>query len=324
MVVMSEFSKKYVRPVQKRIKSIRRKIQWCLLLCLIIVTRRLVVCLPEAFAYRMGDILAGIWYRCAKKNRMRSEQNLKTAFPHWRPEERKRTAQAVFQHLSRSAIELFRFYGGKYELQNYIYFHNLDRLRRALDMGKGVIVISAHLGNWELLACAASAMGFPMRVVANRIRNPQIDRLLNRSRAAAGVATIFRDESIVRMLRLLRDKKVLAILMDQDSHYDGIFVNHFDKPTYAARGPAILTLASGAPIIPVFIAREADGHHSIYVEEPVAVNASGDREQKIKHITQCCMDVVEHYIRQFPDQWVWMHQRWKTRPKHLLQPEPLD
>ena len=189
-----------------------------------------------------------------------------------------------------------------------------------MEMGKGVIVISAHLGNWELLACAASALGFPMRVVANRIQDSRIDRLLYGSRLAAGVAMVFRDETIIRMLRCLRNKEILAILMDQDSHFDGVFVNHFNHLTYTARGPAILALASGAPIVPVFIARDDNGYHQVYVEEPIAANPSGNREEEIRRITQSCMDVIEQYIRKFPDQWVWMHRRWKTRPDHLHKP----
>ncbi len=318
---MEQFSKKYIRPQKKRLKSIRRWIQWHFLFVLIWITRGLVVVLPEALAYRMGEILAGIWYHCSRKNKMRANQSLEIAFPQWSSEQRERLVRAVFRNLGHSAIELFRFYGKKYELMKYLHIDNLDRLMRALEKGRGVIVVSAHLGNWELLACAASALGFPMRVVVNRIRDSRIDRLLYRSRSAAGVAMVFRDEPIVHMLRHLRNKEILAILMDQDSYFDGVFINHFNQPTYTARGPAILALVSGALIVPVFIARDDNGHHRVYVEEPIMANPSEDREQEIRRVTQCCMDIVERYIRQFPNQWVWMHRRWKTRPENFPQPE---
>ncbi|MBW2146694.1 MAG: lysophospholipid acyltransferase family protein [Deltaproteobacteria bacterium] len=318
---MGKFSKKYMRSLHKRIRSIRRWFQWHLLFVLIRITRGLAIILPESLAFGMGEVMSGIWHKCARKNKMQADQSLKTAFPRWRSEQRERVVRAVFRNLGRSAIELFRFYGGKYDLLKHLHIDNIDRLTRALEKGRGVIIVSAHLGNWELLACAASALGFPTRVVANRIRDSRIDRLLYQSRSRAGVAMVFRDERIVHMLRHLRDKEILAILIDQDSHFNGIFVSHFNQPTYTARGPAILALASGAPIVPVFIARDDDGLHRVYMEEPIVANPSEDREQEIRRITQSCMDIVERYIRQFPDQWVWMHRRWKTRPKDSPQPD---
>lgn len=319
---MRQFSKKCIRPIKKKTKSIRRWIQWRLLFLFIRVTRVLAVSLPESLAYRMGEILGDIWRVLSRRNKARALKSLETAFPEWDIQQRRLVTRAVFKNLGRCGIEILRFYGKKYDLDRNVSVDNIERLRAAMEKGKGVVVVSAHIGNWELLAGAAAAYGFPMKVVADRIRDPRIDDILYKSRAGAGVSTMFRDEPIVPMLRNLRKNEILAILIDQDSHFDGVFVKHFNQPTYTARGPAILSIASGAPILPVFIARNNDGRHRIYIEEPITADPTKDREKEILRITQCCLDAVEKYIRRFPEQWVWMHRRWKTKPEDVSNSRP--
>ena len=181
--------------------------------------------------------------------------------------------------------------------------------------------MSGHFGNWELLAGYFGIKGYPVNVLARRLRYDKYDNFINSLRRGMGVNVIYRDDSPKAILKILKEGQSLAILADQDiSSVDGVFIDFFGHPAYTPTAPVALALATAVPIIPMFIVRERSGHR-IYVEEPLELEITGNKETDLRMNTQKWSKVEEAYIRKYPSQWVWIHDRWKTNPSALLEGE---
>jgi len=190
-----------------------------------------------------------------------------------------------------------------------------EYLEQVLSEGRGVIMLAAHFGNWELIPIYLRVKGHEGCVVAKRIYFYKYDKFITRLRNRFGVNVVYRDESPKRLLGTLKRNEILGILADQDvDSVEGIFVDFFGRPTYTPTAPAKLKMASGAGLIPAFMIRKSDNTYKMVLEEPIALSLSGNREEDVKRYTQAWTDVLERYIRQYPEQWVWIHQRWKTKP----------
>jgi KDO2-lipid IV(A) lauroyltransferase len=201
------------------------------------------------------------------------------------------------------------------ELNGYITIEGEEEIRKALASGKGVIGLTSHLGNWELLGGYISNFVVPIWVIAEPIFDARVNQVLIDARTHLGVKTIYRRESGKSLLRVLRSNGFVGMLADQDiPSSESIFVNFFGKPALTPAGPASLSLHTGAPIIPMFIRRLPDGKHHITVEKALAYSKSGDHQKDVHALTQLWSAVVERYILQTPEQWVWLHDRFKTRP----------
>jgi KDO2-lipid IV(A) lauroyltransferase len=189
--------------------------------------------------------------------------------------------------------------------------HHLDD---ALSQRRGVIVITGHIGNWEMLAARFAMVGYPVTAVARRIYDPRLDRILSDLRKNTQVRGISRDTDIREMIRVLRRGEILGVLMDQDTKVRGVFVPFFGRPAHTPVGPAVLALKTGAPIVPMVILRQPEDTYLITVRPALKVNYTGDRDKDVVFLTAACTRTVEQFIRQDPTQWVWMHNRWKKRP----------
>ncbi|MDO8525592.1 MAG: lysophospholipid acyltransferase family protein [Candidatus Omnitrophota bacterium] len=241
--------------------------------------------------------------------------NLRSAFGSEKSDaELKDIAKRVFQNLGKNAVELVnlpRF--NKARMDKFVRFANRERLDRAYEKGKGVIVLTAHLGSWELMAAALREYGYPGVTIGRRIYFKKYDDFLNKLRKSRDVEVIYRDDSPRKMLKTLKKNWIVGIVADQDvDSVDGVFVNFFGAQAYTPIGPAALAKASGAVLLPVFIIREG-AWHTIAIDEPVELRNTGDKEADLIYNTQKWSYVVESYIRRYPDQWVWMHRRWKTK-----------
>lgn len=251
----------------------------------------------------------------ATAQRKRTLANLRLAFGGEKPESQIRgLARELFRNLGENFFESLCI--PKLSARNidkHVKIKGLDIVERALSQKRGFIVLSAHLGNWELLAGYFGLKGYPVNVLARRLRYEKYDKFINALRHRMGVNVIMRDESAKTILKLLKEGQSIAILADQDiASLEGVFVDFFGHPAYTPTAPVILSLATGAPIIPMFIVRER-GRNRIYVEEPLELDITGNKEIDIKVNTQKWSDTIESYIRRYPSQWVWMHQRWKTK-----------
>ena len=227
-------------------------------------------------------------------------------------------ARRVFENLGKNAFELVRFPKiNETNIGCLVKLENADRLRRAFEKQRGVLIITAHIGNWELMAATLRLNNFPGVTVGRRIYFDKYDKYLNYLRKTHDVNVIYRDESPRKILKVLKDNRIVGIVADQDvDSVDGVFVNFFGAPAYTPSGPAILAKASGAPLIPVFIIRN-NGTHTLFIEDPIELADTGDKEKDLVENTQRWSNVVESFIRRYPEQWVWMHRRWKTKKDNV-------
>jgi len=282
---------------------------------LLLLCKKIFSMAPLAVSYRGMDILSLLVPLFAGKEMSRMDANLKAAFPELSGLERDEIKKGVLRHFGRSLAEILSFDRKRADkLLSQVKGHNLEVIHREMKKGKGCIILTAHLGNWELLGAFLTNCGFPVKVVATQAHNRKINELLVGLRKNQGVETIYRHDSPRQMLKALKNNSILGMLIDQDTKVDGVFVDFFGRPAYTARGPVVLSMATGAPVIPTFIRRKPDGGHEVFIEEPVKMAKTKDREKDILDNTQKLSMVIEKYIRKYPDQWVWMHDRWQTRP----------
>jgi Kdo2-lipid IVA lauroyltransferase/acyltransferase len=179
----------------------------------------------------------------------------------------------------------------------------------------GALVVTAHLGNWELLGLGSRLTGLAFATVVRPLDIRLLDRLAQRLRAAAGVQHIDKRHAARTILDALRDGRVVGVLLDQNAtRSEGVFVPFFGRLASTSRGLALLSLRAGVPILPVFIHREPDGRHRILIETAIAPPNSGSLETAVVELTAECTRRIEAAIRRAPDQWFWLHRRWRTRP----------
>lgn len=251
----------------------------------------------------------------APAHRKNAIENLRIAFKGERTEaEIRAIARGAFRNLGENLFEILS--ASKLTPRNidrHVRVRGLEIVDKALSQKRGFIVLSAHFGNWELLAGWFGLKRYPVNVLARKLRYEKFDRWVNGLRRKMGVNVVMRDESAKTILKLLRGGQPIAILADQDiSSIDGVFVDFFGQPAYTPTAPVILALAAAVPIIPMLIVREGSGH-TIYVEEPLELEITGNKETDIKVNTEKWSKVIESYIRKYPSQWVWLHNRWKTK-----------
>jgi KDO2-lipid IV(A) lauroyltransferase len=273
--------------------------------------------IPLRAGLSIAGVLGNVAFLVPGKYRRVTIENLRTAFGGEKSDaEIRATARGVFRNVAKIAVELVNF--------PRIHTSNIDRFVRithpeiidaAFKAGRGTIVLTAHFGNWELLAMTLRVKGYPGVAVGRKIYFDKYDKYLNYLRKVHDVNVMDREQSPRAFLRVLRSNRILGILADQDvDSVEGVFVNFFGRPAYTPIGPVALAKASGAPLIPMFLVRSGV-RHTFHVEKPLELVDTGNKEADMAANTQAWSDVVEKYIRRYPEQWVWMHRRWKTQPK---------
>ena len=271
--------------------------------------------IPLKIALSIASALGTLAFYALPRYRNLTIDNLKSAFGSEKSTvELKNIAKRVFQNLGKNAVELVNLPKfNKPSMARLDRFRNRKRLARAYEKVRGVIVLTAHFGSWELMAAALRENNYPGVTIGRRIYFKKYDDLLNKLRKSRDVEVIYRDESPRKMLKTLKQNWIVGIVADQDvDSVDGVFVNFFGRSAYTPTGPVILARASGAVLVPVFIIREGPWH-TIAIEEPIDLADTGNKERDLIYNTQRWSNVVESYVRKYPEQWVWMHRRWKTR-----------
>lgn len=188
-----------------------------------------------------------------------------------------------------------------------------EHLEQALRYDRGVILATAHTGNWELLGAALAFSGFPIIGVAQKQINAAMDRLINEYRTMTGMQIAYKT-GVRDMIRCLGEGKIVGLLMDQNAGHDGVFVDFFGRKASTPIGPAALARLKDAPIVPVFITQRNDGTHVAIVHPIQWVEKTDQRDQDIFSALQRLTTLIEQHIRQHPEEWFWLHNRWKTRP----------
>ncbi|HWR44335.1 lysophospholipid acyltransferase family protein [Sporomusa sp.] len=201
----------------------------------------------------------------------------------------------------------------KDNIGQYVKLSGREHLEAALKMGRGAVLATAHSGNWELLGASLAMHGFPLVAVVQRQTNPAMDSFINEYRTKAGMHVTYK-QGVREMVKLLCSGKIIGLLMDQDNHQDGVFVEFFSRLASTPQGAAALGRLNNAPIVPAFITANPDGTHTAIIHPHIVVEKTADRDYDIRITTQRLTQIIENHVRQYPHEWFWLHNRWKTRP----------
>lgn len=269
--------------------------------------------------YKMGVVIGGLTGRLAyyllARHRKKTIENLRFAFKGEMDEEEiGSTATACFENLGRSLFELLCIrWSGLKNIQRSITVEGEGYLKEALNLGKGLILITAHIGNWELLGMLLAQMGYKLSVIAAPSKNIRLGEVTNAYRSRFNIETIIRGEhsSARKIIRSLRENRVLGVLLDQDIESDGVYVDFFGKKAYTPTGITSLALRFNIPVLMIFMVREEGYRHRIIIDKPEGLRRSGDTKPDILHNTAIFTGIIESFIRKYPGQWVWMHNRWR-------------
>ncbi len=284
--------------------------------------RGLVSLLPLPLALALGDALGWISGVLLRIRRDAVDENLLRAFPDAGPAWRRRTAVASYRHLGREAVVTFRLAGVPAErIREMTEFDGLDELLAAVEAGAGVVVVTGHLGNWEMGSACLAARGVPIDAVMHRQRNRRFDEDLRETRGRLGMGIILRDVAPRRVLASLRAGRVVGLVADQNVAGAGIFVDFFGVPASTARGPAVFALRTGAPVfVGVAVRNPEAGPRYRALVRRVSVALGDDTEENVRRITEATTTALESYVRSYPEQYFWQHRRWKTRPPATVPP----
>jgi len=277
----------------------------------------LVGLLPLGWAQALGRALGSAAFHLAPGERKKALASLSIAFPEMTDAARLDLARRCFRHLGTAALEVAvapRLSQGQFDRLVDCSGDALAAMDRAHTAGKGAVCVAAHLGNWELQAWGVARHGLPLHAVGKENVDPRLTRLVDRFRAAGGVRNIWRGQpgAAVSLLRTLRKGELLAMLIDQDTNVQNVFVPFFGRLAATPRAAADLVLRTGAAALVCLVHKREDGTYRPSSEE-LEVPRTGDPERDAVELTARFTARIEAAIRAHPEQWVWMHQRWKTK-----------
>lgn len=273
--------------------------------------------LPLKWSVNLGAWLGGACFYLVRHERNKTIRHLSLAFKGEKSEaELKKIARGTFSNLGRNAGEWLKLPAlNDAQVIAAVEVKNRQVIEQVLSRGKGLIMLTGHFGNWEWLAAFMGSLGYDGGVLARRIYFEPYNRFLVNMRLSHHIKTFYRDDSPKKILKVLADNLVMGILPDQDvDKINGIFIPFFGKQAYTPTAPVALARASGALIVPAFMIREKN-KFKFLIEEPIEVVKTKNKEEDLKKYTKQWSDLLEKYIRNYPDHWVWMHRRWKTQPE---------
>lgn len=248
--------------------------------------------------------------------RRRALANLALAFPGLAPAERRAICCRSFQHLGVVFAELCATLARPLDdTLRKIHLEGLEHLRGAMEAHGRALVLTAHLGNWELLAAAHRLTGYPLAIVVRPLDSPWLNAVADRLRRKAGVELIAKRGALRPVLKALGDGRMVGILLDQNAaRHESVFVPFFGRPASTSKSLALLAVRTGVPVLPIFIRRDARGGHCVTVHPPLPVPAAPAGERGVVDLTMRCTAAIEAAVREAPEQWLWIHDRWRTRP----------
>lgn len=268
--------------------------------------------LPRRRALSVSGWMGGLAYLSARNARRRTLSNLTLAYGGEKSRRQiRQLGRSVFRELGRNVVDVARLPGLTAEnVDALVRTEGLSYLESAYGEGRGVVAVSAHLGNFELMGTFLALKGFTVTVVAAPLYDPRLDALLLKNRVRGGLHVVGRDRATSAVLRALRKGHVVGLLVDQDTRGAGITVPFFGRPARTPTGPAVLADRVGAPIVPMAIHRLADDTHLLTVRPPI--RPAGRAPEDVETTTSAYTAELERFIRKAPAQWVWMHDRWKA------------
>jgi KDO2-lipid IV(A) lauroyltransferase len=272
--------------------------------------------LPEGPALWLGRRFGSLFYYLDWEHRSVALQNLHIAFGQEKSErERKAIAKRTFQNFGMMAIEFFRIPGMNTEdFKKKVSFEGLDEALKLLEKKKGGLLLIGHFGNWELMALMSKVIGNPILVIAKPINQKGVDRWITEIRKVTGLELIPPENATQKVVQALSQNRLVGILIDQRAKRSrGVWADFFGRKVPTTPGLAVMAMRSGAPVVPVFIVRDGFQKHRLLIKEPVELVLTGDMKKDVKINTQRFTDTLEAMIRQYPDQWLWIHRRWERK-----------
>ncbi|MDX1630553.1 MAG: lysophospholipid acyltransferase family protein [Thermoanaerobaculia bacterium] len=267
----------------------------------------------------LGRILGRLGWRWTSRERGRTRRHLALAWPDRERAWRERIARGCFEHLGMLLTEcLWLSRRDCRAVEEVTQVRGWEEVERARSTGKPILVLTGHCGNWELLAAVISCRGLPLTVMARRLDDPSMNRRALELRSHFGTETIERGTpgAARKLLKTLRAGGALGMLIDQDTEVDGVWVPFFGRLAYTPAGAASLALRRDAVVLPFFIERKAEGDHLVTVHPPLEL------PEDCEEATALMTRRIEAQVRRCPEQWVWMHRRWRRRPEDEDQPSP--
>jgi KDO2-lipid IV(A) lauroyltransferase len=274
--------------------------------------------LPRSLARGLAAFVTSLLFALQPRLQETAEFNLRLAFPDWTDAQRKDVTRKMVRNLGWMAAEFARLTRlTKENIENVVVLEGHENFLEGQRRGKGVLYLTGHLGAWELSSFAHALYGYPLHYMARPLDNKRLDALVNLYRCASGNRPIFKNESARVMLKILKDSGTVGILADQNTlPAEGVFVDFFGKLACTTTGLARVALHTGAAVVPGYAYwDEGIQKYRLRFEPPVELIRTGDTERDVFENTQRFAKVIEEIIRKHPDQWVWVHKRWKTRPK---------
>ncbi len=270
--------------------------------------------IPRPWGNRLGSMLGRILYLADIRHRNIAVRNLVCAFGK-HPSQVKDISVKVFENMGKILFEMaWSARQNKKQLFRHFRIEGVSHIKHAYHKGRGVLVLSAHFGNWELLSVIGAMIGYPLSIVFRPLDFKPMDLFAERFRTRFGGKLIPKRKSMRHVLRSLRQGNIAVLLMDQNVNWEeGVFADFFGHPACTNKGLALLALKTESPVVPVFLVREQKGFRAVFLPE-VTLIKTGDRTKDIEANTQEYNRIIESMVRQYPDQWFWVHQRWKTKP----------
>ena len=273
---------------------------------------------PRRVARGIGALVGRIALLLTPRLRRAGDLNLRLAFPQKTATERRQILRKLYRNLGWLLAEFCQMPGyTAQEAQSFIRYEGLEHYLAARDQGKGVLILTGHLGAWELSSFYHSLMGYPMSIVIRRLDNPLVDNLVNHIRCLHGNQVLHKDDFARGLLGSMRRGETVGILMDTNmTPPQGAFVDFFGHPACTGSGMARVAMKTGAKVLPGFLLwEEATQQYVLRFGAPLTLPTSENGEADVLAHTALFTKVIEDYIRQYPDQWLWVHRRWKTRPQ---------
>ncbi len=274
--------------------------------------------LPRGLARGFAASVTSLLFALQPRLRKTAEFNLRLAFPDWTHAQRKDVTRRMVRNLGWMAAEFARLPRlTKENIEDVVILEGHENFLEGQQRGKGVLYLTGHIGAWELSSFAHAHYGYPLHYMARPLDNKRLDALVNQYRCASGNRPIFKNESARVMLKILKDSGTIGILADQNTlPAEGVFVDFFGKSACTTTGLARVALHTGAAVVPGYAYwDESLQKYRLRFEPPVELIRTGDTERDVFENTRRFAKVIEEIIRKHPDQWVWVHKRWKTRPK---------
>jgi KDO2-lipid IV(A) lauroyltransferase len=260
-----------------------------------------------------GGVLGFFGYYLLPRERKRAIAHLNLAFGEKGTRWIRRIARRCFEHLGKSLLETMLISPDR--LDQVVEVHGEENLREAMKQGKGAVYVTGHIGNWELMGHAVSSR-YPLSVVAAPIEPEQVNDMIVSLRAGMGVRTILRGRpgASRELIRIFKENRILGILIDQDTDVESAFVDFMGRKAWTPTGAASMALKFGAPVIYGYIHRDKQNKHTITIEGPLQLVRTGDDASDLVTNTAMFTKKIEDSIRKDPEQWVWMHRRWRRQP----------